>query len=307
MAAGLGFKTFNTGDVLTAGDTNGYLMQGVWVFANATARTSAVTSPQEGNVSFLKDTNSLEIYDGAAWVAYGSGDITEVAAGTGISVSSGTGPVPTVTNTVATTFDAKGDLVVGTGADTFSKLTVGTNDYVLTADSSTSTGLKWAAAAGGGTWSLLSTTTLSGSSTTISISGTYKRIMAVWDAINPSTTSQISLEPNAAGSNATYVDYYNAGGGSTGSTAYYDATIRPGNGQNFYGGSTANRGAIVIENTDTTVGKPFYIGGSQAHVSSGRNTGMGIGQITTNAAISSIKFSLDSGSFNGGTVKVYGE
>ncbi len=35
MAAGLGFKTFNTGDVLSAADTNGYLMQGVLVFADA--------------------------------------------------------------------------------------------------------------------------------------------------------------------------------------------------------------------------------------------------------------------------------
>lgn len=69
MAAGLGFKTFATGDVLTAGDTNGYLMQGVWVFANAAARTAAVTSPQEGNMSFLKDTNATEYYDGSAWVA----------------------------------------------------------------------------------------------------------------------------------------------------------------------------------------------------------------------------------------------
>jgi len=71
MAAGQGFKTFATGDVLTAADTNGYLMQGVWVFANAAARTAAVTSPQEGNMSFLKDTNSTEYYDGAAWVAVG--------------------------------------------------------------------------------------------------------------------------------------------------------------------------------------------------------------------------------------------
>jgi hypothetical protein len=69
MAAPLGFKTFATGDVLTAADTNGYLMQGVWVFANAAARTAAVTSPQEGNMSFLKDTNSTEYYDGSAWVA----------------------------------------------------------------------------------------------------------------------------------------------------------------------------------------------------------------------------------------------
>ena len=71
MAAGQGFKTFVTGDVLTAGDTNGYLMQGVWVFASAAARSAAVTSPQEGNMSFLKDTNSTEYYDGAAWVAVG--------------------------------------------------------------------------------------------------------------------------------------------------------------------------------------------------------------------------------------------
>jgi hypothetical protein len=78
MAAGLGFKTFVTGEVLTAADTNGYLMQGVNVFANAAARTAAITSPQEGQMSFLKDTNSTEYYDGAAWtpVAGASGGMT---------------------------------------------------------------------------------------------------------------------------------------------------------------------------------------------------------------------------------------
>lgn len=106
MAAGLGFKTFNTGDVLTANDTNGYLMQGVWVFANAAARTAAVTSPQEGNVSYLKDTDSLEIYSGSAWVAYGSGDITGVTAGTGLS---GGGASGSVTLSIAT---QQADLIV---------------------------------------------------------------------------------------------------------------------------------------------------------------------------------------------------
>jgi len=71
MAAGLGLKTFVTGDVLTAADTNGYLMQGTWVFADAAARTAAVTNPQEGNMSYLKDTNSVEYYSGSAWVAVG--------------------------------------------------------------------------------------------------------------------------------------------------------------------------------------------------------------------------------------------
>lgn len=71
MAAGLGFKTFTTGDVLSAGDTNGYLMQGVWVFASAAARDAAVTSPQEGNVCYLKDTDAIMTYSGSAWVAVG--------------------------------------------------------------------------------------------------------------------------------------------------------------------------------------------------------------------------------------------
>jgi hypothetical protein len=45
---------------------------------------------------------------------------------------------------------AKGDLFAGSAANTYTKLGVGTNNQVLTADSSTATGLKWAAAAGGG-------------------------------------------------------------------------------------------------------------------------------------------------------------
>jgi hypothetical protein len=68
MAAPLGFKTFATGDVLTAADTNGYLMQGIWVFADATARDAAVTSPQEGNACYLKSTDNIMVYDGASWV-----------------------------------------------------------------------------------------------------------------------------------------------------------------------------------------------------------------------------------------------
>ena len=71
MAAGLGFKDFVTGEVLTAADVDGYLMQNIWVFASAAARTSAVTSPQEGNFCYLKDTNSTEYYTGSAWVALG--------------------------------------------------------------------------------------------------------------------------------------------------------------------------------------------------------------------------------------------
>ena len=48
---------------------------------------------------------------------------------------------------IATTVDAKGDLLVASADNTVTRLAVGTNDYVLTADSAEATGLKWAIAA----------------------------------------------------------------------------------------------------------------------------------------------------------------
>ena len=90
MAAGLGFKTFTTGEVLTAADVNGYLMQGVLVFATEAARNSAITSPQEGQFAFTKDTNSLWYYSGSAWVASGAtGDIEGITTGTDSGLSGG--------------------------------------------------------------------------------------------------------------------------------------------------------------------------------------------------------------------------
>jgi hypothetical protein len=118
-------------------------MQGVLVFASSAARAAAITSPQEGQYSYLKDTNSTEYYDGAAWIAAPIGDITGVTAGTGIS-GGGTSGTVTITNSMATEIAAKGDLIVGTGAATFDNLTVGANGTTLVADSTASTGLKWA-------------------------------------------------------------------------------------------------------------------------------------------------------------------
>jgi hypothetical protein len=115
MAAGLGYKEFATGDVLTAADANGYLAsQVVMVFASAAARTSAIASPQEGMISYLKDTDVTQYYSGSAWATIGG------------SVS----PLTT-----------KGDLY---GFSTVNaRVPVGTNGQVLSADSTAATGVAW--------------------------------------------------------------------------------------------------------------------------------------------------------------------
>ena len=66
--AGAGFRTFAVGEVLTANNVNTYLMQqSVMVFATAAARSTAISSPSEGMVTYLSDSNTLWYYSGSAW------------------------------------------------------------------------------------------------------------------------------------------------------------------------------------------------------------------------------------------------
>ena len=104
--AGAGYKLFATGDVLTAAQVNTFLMeQTVMRFADSAARTAALSGVlAEGMVSYLQDTNSLEVYDGSGWVG-ATGDITALTAGTGITITSNTGPIPTVAINTAVTAD----------------------------------------------------------------------------------------------------------------------------------------------------------------------------------------------------------
>jgi hypothetical protein len=275
MAAGLGFKTFTTGEVLTAADTNGYLMQGILVFASAAARDAAITSPQEGQACYLKDTNQVLTYSGSAWVAVGGGS-----------------PLTT-----------KGDVYGFSTVD--ARIPIGANDTVLTADSTQSLGLKWATPASGG-MTLINTggTALTGSAVTISsIPATYTNLYLVcsdtYSAGNQSLYIRLNGDNTLANYDSTYYnvvnntitgDYAQVGGyiGGTGTGSAFDEL------SSF---------EINIPRYAATENRRYYFT-SRCKITSQRIFG-GVIAYSSTTAVSSITIKSDS-TFSGGTVFLYG-
>jgi hypothetical protein len=277
MAAGQGFKTFATGDVLTAPDVNGYLMQGVLVFASAAARTSAITSPQQGQVSFLKDTNVTQYYNGSAWVTIGGGS----------------SPLTT-----------KGDIYGYSTTD--ARIPIGSNGQVLTADSTQTLGLKWAAA-GGGALTLLSTTSLSGAETTVTISDTsYTNLYVQIPDFNMSSTGTYGFrinEDTTANGHVWSMPWCQSGGSGS-VTAGYGTYCAMGY-YNVNSGDSNNYAYVTIEDYTNSLRKMGYAGatynGGGAPTVQGGIWGTG-----NQSAVTKFTWVAGSGSWSGGTIKIYG-
>jgi hypothetical protein len=119
--SGLGRKEFNSGDILLASEVQGYLQdQAVMVFDTAAARGSAIPTPTEGMVTFRKDDDVVEVFDGTDFVPVGAafslitatgGTITDITVG-GIDFK-------------LHTFNSSGTFEITDGFDEVSVLAVG--------------------------------------------------------------------------------------------------------------------------------------------------------------------------------------
>jgi hypothetical protein len=244
------------------------------------------------NYSWTTPDDTALVKDGAAAIR---------SLGTAIDTTVFTNAGAAIAKTIV---DAKGDIIAATAADTVARLAVGSNDQVLIADSTAATGLKWGTPVGGG-MTLLSTTTLSGTSTTISsISGSYNNLMMI--GINLSTSNQagVWVKPNGA-TNCDYVGSLQVT--STRSNFGFNAA------QLYFGlsedltANNANNNVVVtfFNYASTTANqKPLSMscrlitGGAKTTVSAG-------GGVDTASAISSLEVGTNSGNLTG-TVLLYG-
>ena len=234
-------------------------------------------------------------------------DTANVKDGAAAIRSLGTAVDTTVATMVPkTVVDAKGDIIAATAADTVARLAVGANGTVLTADSSTGTGLKWATAGGGLT--LLSTTSFTGTGVSVTnISQSYHKLFVVIENIVLSGNGAVSLYLNNYAGTFTYNNITK--------NAFQTARVAYGSMQLFdpvyneY--STNNVCAFTIDNyTSTTAFKPIIQYGiyelddnPPPAVFSGT---IKYGAYTSNSAVTRIDFEGAGWTYSGGTIKVYG-
>ena len=147
------------------------------------------------------------------WIANDQGDITAVQAGVGISVASGTGPIPVITNSSTDLITTAGDILYGTAADTVARLGIGTANQVLTVNSG-ATAPEWKTPSAGGMTVIAGPTSFDTSSQVniSSIPGTYKDLrLVIRQPANATDNERISMRFNNDSTSNRYALSFNGG------------------------------------------------------------------------------------------------
>jgi hypothetical protein len=236
------------------------------------------------------------------WVTDAAGDITGVTAGTGIS-GGGTSGTVTVTNSMATAITTAGDLIKGTGAGTFNRLGIGTAGQVLQVNSG-ATAPEWATPSSGGGMTLLSTTTLSGSTTSVTgISSAYVDLVIYVENAGLQTSSGVlSANVNTATTNGFFTSFKSDNTTARNTT---NGNIPLSYGESCDTGVSGNSFTITIHNyANTSSRKPTTWSGN--YYASGWKGIWGGGGFERQDATSSFQLITSAGTFNAGTIKIYG-
>ncbi len=213
------------------------------------------------------------------------------------------------------TLTTKGDIYAATGTSTPARLAVGANDTVLTADSAEATGLKWAAASAGG-MTLLSTTTITGTPTTVTVSSinqTYNSLYILIQGVT-ATGGDGTMWLRVNGVTAATYNYAQVSGDAGADYATDTTAVRvTGAGASRWDQSSANqRSSIVVEIPDyatASFSKMMNFSGSYSNANVGQFisvNGSGAARPATAVAVTSFSIFNNNSSFNAGTIKVYG-